>query len=181
MTFTGLVRSDARDPITSLTLECYPELAIAQIGGLEAQAVARFGLIRATVIHRYGELRPGERADRFFERWTLKEAYVKARGLGLSLPLAQIGFDLTPLAGARAAGFLAEASARLVLGPGCPDDGRRYWLKAWRVSREHRAAVGLAQPPYAAHVPDAATGAWPIVCLRADVRPSLVSPPPSQG
>lgn len=60
VTFTGLVRSDARDPITSLTLECYPELAIAQIGELEAQAVARFGLIRATVIHRYGELRPGE-------------------------------------------------------------------------------------------------------------------------
>jgi molybdopterin synthase catalytic subunit len=60
VTFTGLVRSDARDPITSLTLECYPELAIAQIGELEAQAVARFGLIRVTVIHRYGELKPGE-------------------------------------------------------------------------------------------------------------------------
>jgi molybdopterin synthase catalytic subunit len=60
VTFTGLVRSDARDPITSLTLECYPELAVAQIGALEAQAIARFGLLRATVIHRYGELRPGE-------------------------------------------------------------------------------------------------------------------------
>lgn len=60
VTFTGLVRSDARDPITSLTLECYPELAIAQIGEIEAQAIARFGLMRATVIHRYGELKPGE-------------------------------------------------------------------------------------------------------------------------
>lgn len=60
VTFTGLVRSDARDPITSLTLECYPELAIAQIGELEAQAIVRFGLLRATVIHRYGELKPGE-------------------------------------------------------------------------------------------------------------------------
>jgi len=60
VTFTGLVRSDPSDPITSLTLECYPELAIAQIGDLEAQAVARFGLLRTTVIHRYGELRPGE-------------------------------------------------------------------------------------------------------------------------
>lgn len=60
VTFTGLVRSDGHDPITLLTLECYPELAIAQIGGLETQAIARFGLLRATVIHRYGELRPGE-------------------------------------------------------------------------------------------------------------------------
>jgi molybdopterin synthase catalytic subunit len=60
VTFTGLVRSDARDPITTLTLECYPELAMAQVGELEAQAVARFGLLRVAVIHRYGELHPGE-------------------------------------------------------------------------------------------------------------------------
>src|SRR5690349_664873 len=60
VTFTGLVRSEPRDPITSLTLECYPELALAQIGDLEAQAIARFGLLRVTVIHRFGELKPGE-------------------------------------------------------------------------------------------------------------------------
>src|SRR4051812_22257284 len=60
VTFTGIVRSDARDPITTLTLECYPELAMRQIGEIEAQAIARFGLMRATIIHRYGTLRPGE-------------------------------------------------------------------------------------------------------------------------
>jgi molybdopterin synthase catalytic subunit len=60
VTFTGLVRSDPRDPITTLTLDCYPELAGTQLSEIEAQAIARFGLMRATIIHRYGTLKPGE-------------------------------------------------------------------------------------------------------------------------
>ena len=60
VTFTGLVRSDPADPIENLTLECYPELALNQIGEIAAQAHARFGLLDETVIHRYGTLKPGE-------------------------------------------------------------------------------------------------------------------------
>jgi molybdopterin synthase catalytic subunit len=60
VTFTGLVRSDPADSLKSLTLECYPELAEAQIGAIIATATTRFGLLGATVIHRYGVLRPGE-------------------------------------------------------------------------------------------------------------------------
>ena len=60
VTFTGLVRSNPKDPVSTLTLESYPELALTQIGAIEAEAVARFGLIKATIIHRYGELHPGE-------------------------------------------------------------------------------------------------------------------------
>ena len=33
---------------------------------------------------------------RFFELWTLKEAYSKARGLGMSLPFTSVTFELTP-------------------------------------------------------------------------------------
>lgn len=60
VTFTGLVRSRPDDPVSTLTLEAYPELAIAQIGKAIAEAVTRFGLIRASVIHRYGALPVGE-------------------------------------------------------------------------------------------------------------------------
>jgi molybdopterin synthase catalytic subunit len=60
VTFTGLVRSNPSDPIETLTLECYPELALNQIGEIAAEAHTRFGLIDETVIHRYGTLRPGD-------------------------------------------------------------------------------------------------------------------------
>jgi molybdopterin synthase catalytic subunit len=59
-TFTGVVRSKPDDPITALTLECYPELAINQLTSIVEQATTRFGLLAATVIHRYGTLAPGE-------------------------------------------------------------------------------------------------------------------------
>lgn len=38
----------------------------------------------------------GRRPETFFSFWTLKEAYLKARGMGLSIPLADFSFELDP-------------------------------------------------------------------------------------
>lgn len=60
VTFTGLVRSEPDAPVAVLELDCYPELAVNQIADIIGQAIARFGLLDATVIHRYGRLGAGE-------------------------------------------------------------------------------------------------------------------------
>ena len=60
VTFTGVVRSGPDAAVSALTLECYPELAVNQLTAILDQAKTRFGLLAATVIHRYGRLLPGE-------------------------------------------------------------------------------------------------------------------------
>jgi 4'-phosphopantetheinyl transferase len=40
---------------------------------------------------------PDDEQERvFFDYWTLKEAYIKARGFGLALPLGDFAFHLSP-------------------------------------------------------------------------------------
>ena len=41
-------------------------------------------------------LPPEDQKRVFFDYWTLKEAYIKARGMGLALPLADFAFTLAP-------------------------------------------------------------------------------------
>lgn len=56
--------------------------------------VARF--FSPAEIQQFGTFAPAAREAAFFGGWTRKEAYVKARGLGLSIPLNSFSVDLAP-------------------------------------------------------------------------------------
>ena len=61
VTFTGTVRGEAKGrPIESMTLEHYPGMTEAELARVEADAMARWPLDASLVIHRYGELKPGD-------------------------------------------------------------------------------------------------------------------------
>ncbi|KQS04315.1 molybdopterin synthase catalytic subunit [Sphingomonas sp. Leaf357] len=58
-TFTGLVRAD--DGVGTLELEHYPGATEAALLSLAEQAKTRWALLSATIVHRIGVMRPGER------------------------------------------------------------------------------------------------------------------------
>lgn len=61
VTFTGTVRGEAKGrPIQSMTLEHYPGMTEDELARVEADARARWPLSGSLIIHRYGELRPGD-------------------------------------------------------------------------------------------------------------------------
>ena len=58
-TFTGLVRAD--DGVETLELEHYPGATEAALHRVAAEAVARWSLGAATIVHRVGPMAPGTR------------------------------------------------------------------------------------------------------------------------
>jgi len=61
VTFTGICRGDESGrPLAALTLEHFPEMAEAEIARHVDDALRRWPLLGVTVIHRYGQLTPGE-------------------------------------------------------------------------------------------------------------------------
>jgi 4'-phosphopantetheinyl transferase len=71
--------------------------------------------------------------DAFFACWTRKEAYLKARGIGLSLPLDQ--FDVS---------FLPIEAPRLLATRPDPAEAGRWKLQALEVASDHAAALAAA-------------------------------------
>lgn len=60
VTFTGVVRDLPDDPLEAMEIEHYAGMTEAALTEFTQQAVERFSLGDALVIHRYGRLGPGE-------------------------------------------------------------------------------------------------------------------------
>jgi 4'-phosphopantetheinyl transferase len=76
-----------------------------------------------------------ERPRRFVELWTLKEAYLKARGLGLSIGLDLIACDPT------------RSPPELALDPEVADDASNWQLVQWWPTSAHCIAICVASGP----------------------------------
>lgn len=57
--FTGIVRAD--DGVTGMELEHYPGMTEAVLCDLAEQAMTRWGLLSAVIVHRVGPMAPGDR------------------------------------------------------------------------------------------------------------------------
>ena len=93
--------------------------------------------------HRLHTLSPAAAQARFFKIWTLKEAYMKARGMGFSLSPQSFSIEPDDLDG-RAGAYIDV----------CPEVGRqvgnghgRWWFGHWSPSPLHCGSVALREEP----------------------------------
>lgn len=84
--------------------------------------------------HELKKLPKSQIKKRFFEFWTLKEAYMKARGLGLSLPLDEVSFA-----------FPRESTEPIEPASILMKDGGYWQLRLLSPSNLHKAAVCVCQ------------------------------------
>lgn len=74
-----------------------------------------------------------DRADRAVSLWTLKEAYIKARGMGMSLPLRELAFHF-------------DQPALRVVAPEAVDPDPSRWAFVTTDVQGHRIAVAVEAP-----------------------------------
>jgi 4'-phosphopantetheinyl transferase len=79
-----------------------------------------------------------EQRERFFEYWTFKESYIKARGMGLALPLDQFAFD-----------YPSRDTVRLVTDRSIGDDAAKWSF--WQLRPSAEFILALCTPRLAGH------------------------------
>lgn len=59
VTFSGLVRDDG-GKLTAMEIEHYPAMTERAVEAIRVEAMERWALLGAVIVHRYGRLEPGE-------------------------------------------------------------------------------------------------------------------------
>lgn len=77
------------------------------------------------------QLAPEKQKQRFFDYWTLKESYIKARGMGLAIPLSKFSFH-----------FEEDRLNDFTLHPDLEDDAKNWQFR--RILMAHRYRIALA-------------------------------------
>lgn len=115
-------------------------LAIGREVGVDVEYIGR-RLVHDTIPERFFSARevadlralpPEEQVTVFFDYWTLKESYIKARGLGLALPLGQFTFVRRP-----------SHPPVIEFAPELPDDPASWQFAQFWPTPEHRMAVAV--------------------------------------
>ncbi len=160
-------------PAISFNLSNTPGLVVCAVSlahpslGVDAESLARSGETVSIADHYFSArearalraLPPEQQRERFFSYWTLKESYIKARGLGLALPLEQFTFLLDE-----------GPDIGITFDPRLADDPARWRFALHKTATGHLVAVGAdtAGAPLslraAEYVPLRGVAAAPVGC-----------------
>ena len=134
-------KHQARLPLVGAEVTASNFIAAAvELLGVDAENLDRASATSDIAAHYFSplELRAlralplAQQRERFFAYWTLKESYIKARGLGLALPLEQFSFLLDD-----------PPQIRIAFDSRLSDEPSRWRFALLSGSEQHLVAVGV--------------------------------------